>query len=416
LKITQSSDRGFLQVNVTAADSQRPIEDAVVDIAYTSEPENILEELRTDPSGQTEEIELPTPPLEYSQEPSSSRPYEDYTITIKASGYDTLTISGSELLPDSISIQPARLTSIETTQTPENINIPEHTLYKEYPAKIPEAEVKPITEGGEIVLTRVVIPEYIIVHDGVPSDSSAPNYYIPYTDYIKNVACSEIYANWPKEAIVANVLAIQSFTMNRVYTEWYRGKGYSFTITSSTAYDQKFIYQRNILESISTVVDEIFDSYLSRPNVKQPIMTQYCDGQYVSCEDRGWMTQWGSKNLATNGNPAIDILRNFYGYDLYINSAEQISGVPISYPGYPLRVGSSGEAVRHLQELLNVIGEVYTKVGQLRVDGVYGSATQEAVKNFQSIFGLTPDGITGKNTWYKISQIYVGITRIAETV
>lgn len=414
MKIAQGDNKGYLQVNVTQANNQRPIEDAIVDIAYSSDPENIIEELKTNPSGQTEEIELPTPPLEYSQEPSRDRPYEDYTITIKAPGYDTLTITGSELLPDTVSIQPARL--INNTAQEQDIDIPDHTLYETYPPKIPEAEVKPLPEGGEIVLTRVVIPEYIIVHDGVPTDRSAPNYYVPYTDYIKNVACSEIYANWPTEAIVANVLAIQSFTMNRVYTEWYRGKGYDFTITSSTAYDQKFIYQRNIFQSISDVVDEIFDSYLSRPDVKQPIMTQYCDGQYVSCEDRGWMTQWGSKNLAAGGSSAINILRNFYGYDIYVNSAEQISGVPVSYPGYPLSFGSNGEAVRHLQEQLNVIGDVYYQVGQLNVDGVYGIDTQEAVKNFQSIFGLTQDGIVGRGTWYKISQIYVGITRIAETV
>ena len=150
-------------------------------------------------------------------------------------------------------------------------------------------------ESGEIVLSRVVIPEFIVVHDGSPEDSTANDYYVRYRDYIKNVASSEIYATWPRETIKANVLAIMSFTLNRVYTEWYRNRGYDFTITSSTAFDHKWIFGRNIFDTISEVVDEIFSSYLSRPGVRQPILTQYCDGERVSCP--GWMTQWGSKYL-----------------------------------------------------------------------------------------------------------------------
>ena len=166
--------------------------------------------------------------------------------------------------------------------------IPAHTLYGEYPPKIAEAEIKPVNLPGEIVLSRVVVPEYVVVHDGAPTDSTANDYYVLYRDYIKNVASSEIYATWPMETIRANILAIMSFTMNRVYTEWYRNKGYDFTITSSTAYDHKWINNRNIFDSISAVVDELFNQYLSRPNVKQPILTQYCDGKRVSCPN--WMT------------------------------------------------------------------------------------------------------------------------------
>ena len=167
--------------------------------------------------------------------------------------------------------------------------IPDHTLYGYYPPKIAEDEIKPVNESGEIVLSRVVVPETIVVHDGTPTDSTAPNYYVPYRDYIKNVASSEIYATWPQASITANVLAIMSFTLNRVYTEWYRNKGYDFTITSSTAFDHKWIYGRNIYESISRIVDEIFNNYLSRPEVRQPILTQYCDGRRVSCP--GWMAR-----------------------------------------------------------------------------------------------------------------------------
>ena len=229
---------------------------------------------------------------------------------------------------------------------------------------------------------------------------------------LKNVASSEIYSTWPESTIVANVLAIMSFTLNRVYTEWYRNKGYDFTITSSTAFDHKWIYGRNFFESISVVVDEIFDQYLSRPNVKQPILTQYCDGKRVSCPD--WMTQWGSMSLGEQGYSPIEILRYFYGNDIYINSAEQISGIPASWPGYDLTIGSSGNKVRQMQEQLLAISNIYTAIPTITPSGYFGEDTAEAVREFQSIFGLGETGIVDFPTWYKISQIYVGVTRIGE--
>ena len=264
----------------------------------------------------------------------------------------------------------------------------------------------------ENIHQRVVIPEYVIVHDGVPSDPTANDYYVLYRDYIKNVASSEIYSTWPRETIKANVLAIMSFTLNRVYTEWYRNKGYDFTITSSTAYDHKWIFNRNIFEPISEVVDEIFNNFLSRPNVKQPILTQYCDGVRVACPN--WMTQWGSKQLGDNGLSAIEILRSFYGNSMYINSANQISGVPISYPGNVLDIGSSGDKVRQIQEELDRVAQAYPSIPRIQADGIYGEATKNAVTEFQRIFDLPQTGIIDFSTWYKISQIYVGVTRIAE--
>ena len=217
-------------------------------------------------------------------------PYAPYALEITAPGFKPKQISGTEILPDSLAIQPVALEPEgDPEPLPDPVVIPEHTLYGNYPPKIAETEVKPVHESGEIVLSRVVVPQTIVVHDGVPSDRSAKDYYVPYRDYIKNVASSEIYATWPQASITANVLAIMSFTLNRVYTEWYRNQGYDFTITSSTAFDHKWIYGRNIFESISLTVDEIFDNYLSRPDVKQPILTQYCDGRQVSCPN--WMTR-----------------------------------------------------------------------------------------------------------------------------
>ncbi len=397
---------GELQVNVVN-ELNVPIGDATVQI---TDENNENETVETNSSGQTEEIQLKTPNIEYSLDSSNTiQPYANYNVRVSAEGYNTEVVENVELLADRRAIQNIVLTRSE--RGVDYINIPPHTLYAEYPPKQYESEIKLERESGDIVLSRVVVPEYVIVHDGTPS-SNAKDYYVTYRDYIKNVASSEIYATWPQAAIEANILAIMSFTLNRVYTEWYRNKGYNFTITSSTAYDQKWIYGRNIYENISQTVDNIFNQYLSRPNVKQPILTQYCDGKRVTCPN--WLSQWGSCDLAEQGYSRLEIIRRYYGDDMYINSAEQISGVPSSWPGYNLTQGASGPKVMQMQEQLNTIAEVYTAIPRLQADGLFGPATEEAVRAFQKIFGLTPDGIVGFATWYKISQIYVGITRIAE--
>ena len=408
--------QGYLQVDVVSDANSFPVQDADIVIARTEEPDEIIEETRTNSSGQTENLPLDAPPVELSLSPEETeRPYAEYTIRITAPGFEPFVVSGTEVLADVTAIQGIRLRPLSNAPAGEQIEtvtIPDHTLYGDYLPKIAESEIKPVIETGEIVLSRVVVPQTIVVHDGVPTNTSAANYYVPYRDYIKNVASSEIYATWPRSAIVANVLAIMSFTLNRVYTEWYRNQGYDFTITSSTAYDHKWIYGRNIFESISVVVDDIFDNYLSRPGVKQPILTQYCDGRKVRCP--GWMTQWGSCELGEAGYSPIEILRNFYGDDMYINTAEQISGIPASWPGYDLKIGATGDKVRQLQEQLDAISSVYTAIPDISPDGIYGPATAEAVRKFQSIFGLPQTGVVDFATWYKISHIYVGITRIAE--
>ena len=408
--------QGYLQVDVVSDANSFPVQDADIVVARTEEPDEIIEETRTNSSGQTENLPLDAPPLELSLSPEETeRPYAEYTIRITAPGFEPFVVSGTEVLADVTAIQGIRLrplSNVPAGEQTETVTIPDHTLYGDYLPKIAESEIKPVIETGEIVLSRVVVPQTVVVHDGVPTNASAANYYVPYRDYIKNVASSEIYATWPRSAIVANVLAIMSFTLNRVYTEWYRNQGYDFTITSSTAYDHKWIYGRNIFESISVVVDDIFDNYLSRPGVKQPILTQYCDGRKVRCP--GWLTQWGSCELGEAGYSPIEILRNFYGDDMYINTAEQISGIPASWPGYDLKIGATGDKVRQLQEQLDAISSVYTAIPDISPDGIYGPATAAAVREFQSIFGLPQTGVVDFATWYKISHIYVGITRIAE--
>lgn len=401
---------GSLKVRTTTA-GFTPVENATVSISQASTPDTVLAEVKTDASGLTGEIELPAPSPDYSLTPSAQQPYAEYTIRILSEGFSPVTVQNAEIFPSVTALQEATLRTV-TGAEGELYVIPPHTLYGDYPPKIAEAEVKETGESGEIVLTNVVVPEFVIVHDGPPTDTSAANHYVRFRDYIKNVASSEIYSTWPESTITANVLAILSFTLNRVFTEWYRNQGFNFTITSSTAFDHKWIPGRNIFSNIGLIVDQIFNNYLSRPNVKQPILTQYCDGYKVQCPN--WMTQWGSKDLGEQGQSAIDILRHFYGNSIFINTANEVSGVPSSWPGANLSIGASGGNVRTIQSQLNKISEKYTLIPKLAVNGQYNDQTANAVKIFQQTFDLPATGIVDLPTWYKLSGIYVAVSRIAE--
>lgn len=403
---------GNLQINVTSSLGSLPIQDATITIRLTGGSGDIIETISTDSSGQSPTVALPAPNIALSTQISEERPYSEYDLEITAPGYEPVYISGTEILPETDALQPVSMNPLEITEErEEDIIIPDHTLYGEYPPKIPEAEIKPTSETGEIVLSRVVLPEYVVVHDGVPQDSSAKNYYVRYTDYIKNVVSSEIYATWPESTIYANTLAIMSFTLNRVYTEWYRNQGLNFTITSSTAYDQKFMPGRNIYKNVSQIVDSIFSNFLSRPGVRQPIFTSYCDGNRVTCEG---LSQWGSKYLGDQGYTPIEIIRYYYGNDMYINSTQYVSGIPSSWPGYNLTVGSRGAKVLQMQQQLNRIAQAYPAMPRVSEDGIFGQGTANAVRTFQRIFGLPANGIVDYPTWYKISSIFVGVSRIAE--
>jgi hypothetical protein len=271
---TQTQSFGRFQVRCTTI-GEVPVANATISISEPGDPTKVLEQLTTDSSGLSQIIELPAPPLDLSQAPSGEQPYSQYDLLISAPNYENAVFSGIQILPDATAEQNAALIPSVTTPAAEEVYvIDQHTLYGDFPPKIPEAEIKPTGESGEIVLSTVVVPEYVIVHDGPPA-SPASNYYVPFRDYIKNVASSEIYATWPEQTIYANILAILSFTLNRVYTEWYRNQGYNYTITSTTAYDHKWTRGRNIFTNIGLAVDSVFTNYLSRPNVKQPILTQY---------------------------------------------------------------------------------------------------------------------------------------------
>ncbi len=405
-KILQNMpDTGSLRVDVTDQNG-KPIDGATAEISITGEPESTLESIQTDSNGQTESVELPAPPFEYTENPGVTQPYSEYSIIVRAPGFAPVSINGIDIFSSRRSIQDVRLT--EASQV---VTIGPNTLFGDYPPKIPEASIKPITPTGEIVLDRVVVPGTVVVHDGVPTDPTASNYYVSFPDYIKNVACSEIYPTWPEATITANVIAIVSFTLNRVYTEWYRNKGYSFTITSSTAFDHKWINERNIFDNVGLIVDEVFADYVSKPDVKQPILTQYCDGKRTTCSG---MSQWGSKYLGDQNYSALQILRNYYGSDIYINTAEEVSGIPLSWPGYTLDIGDSGTPVRTIQEQLSAIRRTYSNIPSLAIDGIYGEDTAAAVSRFQSIFDLPVTGEVDYSTWYKISQLYVALEKLAE--
>lgn len=254
------------------------------------------------------------------------------------------------------------------------------------------------------------VPEYITVHLGSPS-SNAPNVTVPFLDYVKNVASSEIYPTWDEDALQANILAIVSYALNRVYTEFYRSRGYDFDITNNTAYDQAFVNGRNYFNRVSTIVDEFFDDYLRRPGFVEPLAAKFCNGTTVTCQG---LSQWGSQNLAQQGYSYDQILRSYYGSVEIVTDAP-IRNITASYPGTPLRNGSTGPSVVVIQTALNRISQNYPAIPKIpTVDGIYGSRTENSVRSFQQIFGLSPDGIVGPATWYRIVRLYTAVTRLSE--
>jgi peptidoglycan hydrolase-like protein with peptidoglycan-binding domain len=404
-------DIGYLNVEVRTVRNAQPISDAKVTV---SKLDATLDELNTDAAGQTVTIELGTPPFDYSQEPEGNKPYSEYNLRIDAQGFRSVIVQGVQLLPENTAIQRIRLSPLAegVPAEPQVIVVEANQLWGNFPPKIPEPEVKPLpTGGGYIVLAEPVIPEFMVVHLGAPEDTSAENVWVPFRDYITNVACSEIYSTWPSETIRANVLAILSFALNRVYTEWYRSRGFNFTITNSTAFDQAFSYGRNIFGNVLNVVNEIFTTYITKPGIRQPLFTQFCDGTRVSCNG---LSQWGSQQMGTQGSDALTILRNYYGNNIYLTQAQKVQGVPMSYPGQPLQVGSSGLNVRMIQTQLNSISDNYPMIPKVRVDGIYGPQTAQAVRTFQQIFYLPVTGVVDFATWYEISKIYVAVNRLSE--
>lgn len=411
------AQKGFLQVQCFKENSYVPVDNVKITVSQKVDGGVKTAEFneRTNSSGQTGVLELDAPPMEYSQQPSNNLPYSLADVMVEPSGFDPVMIRGCQIYPERTALQPCNLKESSKRQANEEvIDIPPNKLSGNYPPKIPEPidTAPPVPPTGFVVLPEPVVPQFIVVHAGSPDDPSAPNYTVRYREYIKNVASSEIYSTWPDTTIRANVYCIISFTLNRIYTEWYRGKGKNFDITNSTAYDHAFAYGRNIYENISKIVDDIFTTYIKRPDKEQPLLTQYCDGRNVQCP--GWLTQWGSKDLGDQGMAPFDILTNFYGPDITLSTAQKVKGTPKSYPGAPLKEGSRGTDVRDVQSYLNRIAQDYPLIPKLAEDGAYGAKTKESVQVFQGVFNLNRTGIVDYATWYKISDVYVGVSKIAE--
>ncbi|MBR5308938.1 MAG: peptidoglycan-binding protein [Clostridia bacterium] len=366
----------------------------------------------TDENGKSSPIRLDAPSVEYSfGEGSADKAYSRFDVLVEASDFVPVFVRGVQIFPNLQSELPINLEPYVST-FPRNFvqsySIPQNAAVST-PERTPEYSGSTITPD---VLSEVVIPSTIVVHLGTPSDTTAQNVTVPFTDYVKNVASSEIFPTWNEEAIRANIYAQISLALNRIYTEWYAARGYPFQITNSTQFDQAFVNGRNIYDNISRIVDEIFNTYLRKDGNYEPFFAQYCDGIRTTCNG---MSQWGSQSLAERGYTATEILKNYYGDTIELATTDNIRDAPVSYPGTPLRLGSVGRDVLEMQIQLDRIREDYPLIPEItRLNGRFGSETESAVRVFQDIFDLSTDGIVGKATWYKISRIYSAVTRLGE--
>lgn len=363
----------------------------------------------TDQEGKTVNIPLYAPDIDLSlEEDNDVRPYETYNVEMRLSGYEVLEIQNVQIFAEESSYLPLHPTPTRRQVFPGRSvsNIVDHHLLTNYGGN--NQGQTPANLGR--ILGQVTIPTYITVHLGRPQNA-AENVTVPFLYYLKNVACSEIYPTWPYEALKANIWAQASLALNRIYTEWYPSQGYDFDITNSTAFDQAFVKDRNIFDSVAVVVNEVFNQYIQKANYQEPYYAEYCDGKIASCPG---MKQWGTLSLANQGYTAIEILRYYYGDSILIRESNNIQDIQASYPGV-LRIGSSGQEVREMQEFLNAIAINYPAIPVIfPVDGIFNESTEAAVRVFQRQFNLTVDGIVGKATWYKISYIYAAVRKLAE--
>ncbi len=369
--------------------------------------------LITDSSGATQPVSIPTPDISVSlNEFDQSVPYSVADVYSEVPGYFPVRIRGVQIFPERISTLPVNLTPIDKNYTEQTLGVIDYTI-PQNALMSDNTRDEQLDEGYSAqpeIAKRVAIPEFITVHLGAPAEN-AENVRVPFPDYIKNVASSEIFPTWNEEALRANIIAIVSLTLNRIYTEWYPSRGYDFDITNSTRFDQSFVKGRNYFDNISRITDELFDTYISRPDVISPLFASYCDGRRVNCDG---LLQWGSENLANNGYSALNILKYYYGNNIELNTATDVENTA-SYPGYPLSLGSEGFEVEEIRRQLYRIADNYPLIPKINpVLRIFDSALDSAVRTFQEIFGLTVDGIVGKATWYKISYVYASVTRLAE--
>lgn len=402
--------KGYLIVNVYSDTIANPVANASVTVS--KDGKNIITET-TNEDGKTNSIPLDTVDQSYTEEEQHQiRPYETYDVFVTALGLTNTKIEGVQIFDGVTSYQNIYLTSIDENEGEDISQITPNTLWGEYPPYIEDSSGINEEEISPFVLREVVIPANIVVHDGTPNNLDAPNYTVPFVDYIKNVASSEIYSTWPTETIRANVLAIISFALNRIYTEWYRSKGYNFTITSTTSYDQKYTKNGTIFEPISKVVDDIFNNYIKAGFRLEPLLAHYKS----STTEPGYLSQWGSKTLGDQGYDALEIIRYYYGDNMNIYEAKLVGKYPYSY-SIALREGDCSMDVYTLQNVLNYIRSSYPGIPIIEnPTGLFNSATTDAVKKFQSVFGLSSTGIVNYQTWYMLSYIFAAVTKMTNSI
>lgn len=400
---------GYLSIQARTANDAVPLDG--VSVKVLDDEGNTIYTLTTDENGETQTVPLETVDKSFSRNPYySGTPYNNYNVLAQAAGFNNLYISNIPIFDGETAMLPLTLIPMQELQrspAQAEINIGGPAISM----PVRRNQEGESTATSPYVLRQVVIPNPITVHLGAPS-ASASNVQVSFPDYVKNVASSEIYPTWPEAALTANIYAIITFALNRVYTEWYRSRGYSFDITNSTAYDQYFVYGRPIYDSISRIVDQIFNEYVRRQGQNAPYFTSFCNGTTTTCNG---LSQWGTVTLADRGLTPIQILRSYYPNDIEIAETNIVTGVLSSYPGSPLRTGSTGLNVQTIQTYLNRIRRNYPAIPTITDEtGTFGNSTKNAVAKFQSIFGLQSDGIVGKSTWYKLSSLYSSVTRLAE--
>ncbi|MDE5818999.1 MAG: LysM peptidoglycan-binding domain-containing protein [Lachnospiraceae bacterium] len=398
---------GYLIIQARAAHDALPLKG--VQIWIMDDQERRVYHVITDESGETAKIALETLDRSLSLDPTfTGTPFISYDVLALADGFNTVHIVGIPILDGETAIQPIEFVPMQNTQrtptvTEIQIGAPAVSMTGDRDQEGPDTEPR--------VLRQVVIPNPITIHLGSPN-ASASDVQVSFPDYVKNVASSEVYPTWPDASLRANIYAIITFALNRIYTEWYRSRGYNFDITNSTAYDQYFVYGRNIYESISRIVDEIFNEYVRRQGQTAPYFTSFCNGTTATCAG---LSQWGTVTLANQGQDPLQILRSYYPRDVEIAETNIITGILSSYPGTALKVGSTGLDVQTIQTYLERIRRNYPAIPAITDEaGVFGESTRAAVARFQSIFNLVSDGMVGKATWNKLSYLYTSVTRLAE--
>ena len=400
------NNTGTLRIQTFAARQSAPMEGVTVAV----QGDGFTLHRITDATGSAADIPVEAPACTLSlDEDNTIRPYAVVSLTAAKPGYRTVRIEGIQIFAGQITLaQPAMIpVTEEGKDIPDApIVIPPHPLF----AGSGGSGAQPVENCTPRVLDKVIIPKNITVHLGKPA-ASARNVTVSFRDYIANVASSEVYPTWPEQALRANIHCQISLALNRIYTEWYPSKGYTFNITNSTSYDQYYVHGRTVFDVMVRITDDIFNTYLRKRGTVNPYYSEYCDGKSVTCPG---LKQWGTVTLANQGRTALQILRYYYGSDIEIIRTSNIQSIPQSYPGSPLRQGDSGTAVFTLQRQLNRIAKDYPFLGKLTVDGVFGSRMAATVRAFQKQFNLTADGVVGRSTWYKISYIYVSVKDLAE--